>query len=472
MINKKEYDRKIIIIIALATLFFYYPIIYGGGFYADDVYRVNVIRKGFDWHYLGRHLATTIAQLYSNSRELIVDVSPLAWFISVSLLAASAKLIYGKLKGPFKRYALPLALVFLINPFFIENLLYRYDNLGMMMGLFLSVLAFSLPEDKRNFFIKTLLLLLALNFYQTFSNLYIALVGVLIILKAYCGYSTKDIIRYLLYSFAVLVTCYVIYQIELYLTRVPTRAEFVPIELESFYLVLQNYGLALSRFTYFWSYYPRYLYLFIPVILYSLVTSGLNIKQYLFLIFGLFIILFSSLGFTALLKEPELSPRVLHYFSPLLMVFTIIFIKRRDCYKWIMLLPVALCLVFSYRIGNMQKIQAAFEKPIAYNAVLDMAAVAGVKSFYSIGHIPYSNFIKNIRNETPFHGFMNRSSWVTAGNLNEYAPDGLLNFEWSTDYQKSRNRFYENKASMQTVVKREPFYTIYKNGDEGWLVWE
>src|SRR5690625_1156357 len=217
MINKKEYDRKIIIIIALATLFFYYPIIYGGGFYADDVYRVNVIRKGFDWHYLGRHLATTIAQLYSNSREVIVDVSPLAWFISVSLLAASAKLIYGKLKGPFKRYALPLALVFLINPFFIENLLYRYDNLGMMMGLFLSVLAFSLPEDKRNFFIKTLLLLLALNFYQTFSNLYIASVVVLIILRASCGFSLKVIIRYFFYFFALLLIFYLFFQFKFFL---------------------------------------------------------------------------------------------------------------------------------------------------------------------------------------------------------------------------------------------------------------
>lgn len=472
MPSQKEYHLEVIFIISLAALLFYYPIIYGSGFYADDVFRVNVDRKGFHWHGLGRHLATTIAQLYSNSRNLIVDASPLTWLFSVALIAASAKLIYHKLIPSFQRYALPLALLFLVNPFFIQNFLYRYDNLGMMAGLFLSVLAFTLPDTKRNYPIKIILLLVALNFYQTFTNLYIALVAVLIILKSYKNENSRDIINYFLYSFSALILCYIIYQIELYLTKVPSRAEFLPFELGSFYLVWQNYVKALKHFYYFWSFYPRYIYILTPIIIYAFFTSRLKISQYLFFSFGLLILLFSSLGFTALLNNPELSPRVLHFFSPLLMVLAIILIKRQDKLKWLMLIPTVLCLVFSYRVGNMQKIQTAFEKPIAYNAAVDMTAQTDIKSYYSLGHIPYSNFIRNIRKETPFNGFMSRSSWVTTGLLNEYVPQGLLNFEWDREYRQSEKRFQAQKSAMELVVDRGPFYKIYKNGDEGWIVWQ
>lgn len=472
MFNKKEYDLKTFLIIFFVALLFYYPVIYGSGFYADDVFRVNVSRKGFGWHYLGRHLATTIAQLYSNSRNLIVDASPLGWLASVALMAASAKLIYLKLNLSLQRYALPLALVFLINPFFIQNFLYRYDNLGMMLGLFFSVLAFALQDSRRNYPIKILLLLISLNFYQTFSNLYIALMAVLIILKAYEEQNPREIFRYFIYAFSALIICYVVYQIELYLTRVPSRAEFFPIELSSLYLILQNYFKALRQFSYFWSFYPRYLYIFIPIVIYALFSARLRVSQLLFLAFGLLLIFFSSLGFTALLKVPELNPRVLHYFSPLLMVVTIVLLKRNDKLKWVMLIPAVLCLLFSYRVGNMQKIQTAFEKPIAYNAAIDMAAQSDVKSYRSIGHIPYSNFIKNIKKETPFNGFMSRSSWITTGILNEYVPNGLLIFEWHRDYIKSRAQFYDQQASMDLLVDRAPFYKIYKHGDEGWIIWQ
>jgi len=73
------------------------------------------------------------------------------------------------------------------------------------------------------------------------------------------------------------------------------------------------------------------------------------------------------------------------------MVMTIILQKRHDRLKWLMLIPAALCLIFSYRVGNMQKIQAAFEKPIVYNAVIDMVGEKDIELYHSVGIIPYSN---------------------------------------------------------------------------------
>src|SRR5690625_7772912 len=115
MFNKKEYDLKTFLIIFFVALLFYYPVIYGSGFYADDVFRVNVYRKGVGWHYLGRHLATTIAQLYSNSRNLVVDASPLSWLASAALMAATAKLIYLSFNHSLPLTALPLARGYLMH---------------------------------------------------------------------------------------------------------------------------------------------------------------------------------------------------------------------------------------------------------------------------------------------------------------------------------------------------------------------
>lgn len=465
--------RSIFILIGLCFIF-YYPIIYGSGLYADDVSRINVSNAGFVWHRLGRPLAKSIAQFYSADMRLIIDASPLSWLLSISLIASSTILIYSKLNSKYKTYALPLALVFIINPFFIENLLYRFDNLGMFLGLFLVVLSFSIQNhSKWNITIKIITLVLSMNFYQTFSNIFLSLVAVEAALMAYNNDKTKNIIKYLIVSFLIFILANIFYYLELKILGTPRRGELIPLSISSISIIFNNYYRAFQHFINFWSYFKYFIYPIIPFIVFSFFIISRSWKKTFITLLSLIVILFSTIGLMALLKNPPFFPRSLHFFSPLLMLATALIIAGRTYFKWVMLLPLFACLIFSYRVGNMQKLQREFETPIAYNLTLDMAENKHIKKYYSIGSLPYSNYIKNIIKNTPYNGFMKRGGWITVGVINEYAPKNLLAFEWSSQARKTRQRFNEESSSMTLIVDRAPFYKIYKNDNhEGWVVWQ
>lgn len=470
--NYKEFDVKVFILLMVVSFLFYYPVVYGSGFYADDVFRVNASSHGFGWHSLGRFFATAIALIYSNNTGLIVDATPLTWMLSIVMVGICAKLIYCKLNKDYKEFALPLSMVFLINPFLLENLLYRFDNFGMFLGLFFSILAFSLNQNKFSFAIKASLLLISLNFYQTFSNIFISLVAIELSLRAYKNVGSQKIKDYFLISIAVFMLANIVYYVELNLIGIPSRGEMLPFELNSFVLIIKNYLDAFGRFVVFWSYSKWYVYFIFSLIIFSLIISKADFKTYVTLLISSVLIFLSTLGAMALLKYPPLFPRTLHYFSPVMMFVTLVLIIGDSRLKWFMVVPVFVCFVFSYRVGNMQKLQSDFEKPIAYSLTADLLADKSIKKYYSIGNMPYSKYIKNVRSNTPFYGFMYREQWITVGILNEYAPKGLVVFEWSAEARKTHDRFNIEKPSMVLTVDKSPFYKIYKNNHEGWIVWQ
>lgn len=470
--NYKEFNVTTLLLLIAFSFFFFFPVIYGSGFYADDVYRINVSSEGFIWHNNGRLFATDIAQLYSNNKSLIIDVSPLAWVLSIIIIGLSSKLIYCKLNKNFQEYSLPLSIVFLLNPFLIQNLLYRFDNLGMFVGLFFVVLAFSLNDTRWGILVKTVLLLISLNFYQSFANLYIALVALESLLMGCKNIRSRKIVKYLITAAGIYFLVSILYYVELKLVGISGRGELLTIEANSITLMIKNYLKAFNQFVVFWSSFKLYIYIAFPMLALSLIISKANLKFYILLVVAFGLIFISTLGMMALIKFPSFEPRALHYFSPVLMLMTIILIAGNKNLKWIMLAPAFACFIFSYRVGNMQKVQSDFEKPIAQSLVIDLLSEKTIQKYYSIGSMPYSNFIKNIRSNTPFDGFMSRGGWHTVGVVNEYAPKGLVAFEWSSQARKTYQKFKEKESSLEMVYDRSPFYKIYKSDNEGWVVWQ
>ncbi|WP_318451940.1 glucosyltransferase domain-containing protein [Photobacterium leiognathi] len=469
LFNQDSINLKTFVLLLITSFLFYYSVIYGSGFYNDDVFRIN--SGPFGWETLGRYFATDIAQLYSLNNQVIVDASPLTWIISISLIGISAKLIYCKFNKDYKEYASSLSLLFIINPFFIQNLLYRFDNLGMILALFFSVLSFSLKDNKYSFLFKVIFLVIGLNFYQTFSNIFLSLLAIQVLLMGYKEKSYKEIISLIIYSSIVFILANIIYILELKFTGFNnSRGDLIPFNLNMFSAIYSNIVQGFKPFWEFWLPYKNIIRILIPFVALSILIK-VSVKRLLSLLFCTLIMISSILGGMVFLQSVFTDPRGLHYFSALLMALGVIFIGANKNLKLLLLIPVFICFIFSYRVGNMQKIQASFEKPIFQELAVDLSSNKEIKTYFNIGSITFSNYIKDIRKMTPFNGFMTRDGWKTTGAINEYAPKGLVKFEWWSQSLKTLENYNNKKETLNLSIDKSPFYKIYTKGSNGWIVW-
>lgn len=478
------FSLNTLFIFCAASLLFYYPVIYGNAFHIDDLARV--FTGEFGWSGLGRPFANATAYAYSGSFATIIDATPLSWILSIFTIAFTAKLLFLKLKTINAQFAMPLALIFIINPFFINNMMYRFDNLGMALAMLFVMIAFYIRPTLIGCVIKCLCLFVSLNFYQPFVNLFIGLVAIELLL---CMYSNKhkltEHLRLLLVSLVCFVVSMVLYQLEIKVlefvismfsdreTLLPeSRSSLVALELDSILLIFGSIVDANGPFLEFWTHFIPYIIVVLPFAVFGLFklmfTQGKAHFMTIFVV--LLLVLASSIGAMALLKNLFIAPRGLPNFPIVMMLITCLLIMLKDNYKYLMLFPVFACLLFSYRVGNIHKIQSAFEKPIIAQLVTDIYGLKDVAEVYSVGKIPTSTFVNNITQHTPFGGYLGRDGISTTGLIREYDPH-KIKVEWASAAKKSTQMFEDKKSSAKLLVDKRPYYEIYQYKNMAWVVW-
>lgn len=240
-----------------------------------------------------------------------------------------------------------------------------------------------------------------------------------------------------------------------------------------FYFAANNIITSFSPYIYFWSFSKPFIIIIIPFIFISIITLLLKreFNKLFNILFAGLLIVFSSIGFMAILKEQFVDPRGLSYFPVTLIASFIVMSIGCKRFKWFIFAPVFACFIFVSRVGNMHLIQNDFEKPIAYDVTKDIYKLSkdGVIKFYSRGSIPLSNFLVNSISSTPFNGFIHLGGWVATGKLQEYDNKNII-FEWSEEI--SKNEFNANSDGMKLSVDNNPFYKIYTNGNTGWIIWK
>jgi len=470
--DKLKKNKNKLIILILITSLFYFPILYSGAHFQDDVVRATVYADGFFWNQHGRFLATAIAKLYSANLNLIVDCFPLSWFLVVFIYALSAYLIYLKISKFDDQNSFAVASIFIINPFFTSNFLYRFDSLGMVLAVFFSVLAFSLNLNKKNILISILLLIISLNFYQSAINLFFSLVCVQLLLMILKENKQTDIFKILLFSILIYSIASLCYFVEIKLLNSATsRSITIPLSSDGLITLFKNFLDSTKPFVEFWKFYSWFIYPLFPFLLYSIfiiLKKGINLFSFIALLFLLF---FSFSGGLAILKEGASIPRVLNYFPIILMILFIVLCSGCSNCKNIIIIPILACFIFNYRVGNMLRIQDEFESPIFSELAIDIYKLKNIDKFYSVGGVPISNYVRNLQKTTPFKGYLARYGWRTVGLLHEYVPRNKVFLEWmpkNTDKKFFQSR--KNKTSI-LVLEKKPFYCIYLYEGYGYIDW-
>jgi hypothetical protein len=152
-----------------------YPILRADRYYNDDLKRALIGRTGWDSN--GRPLTTLLMKLLQCYDHALVDISPFTQFAAIAMLAGIGVLIARRyaIRSPWLAalVAFPLG----AQPFYMENLSYKFDALSMSCAmLFALVPVLTLGQGRRAWWLGVLSLFACLNFYQPAINVYLLFV--------------------------------------------------------------------------------------------------------------------------------------------------------------------------------------------------------------------------------------------------------------------------------------------------------
>lgn len=132
----------------LSFLFLLYvlPIILSDVLYKDDIRRI-LYGDPSTWYRDGRPLMAYILTSLSFGTP-VFDTAPLPLVGGILFLAFSLTRFYKKYLQSYDSFSVVLCLLMLIiSPFFLENLSFKFESLGMCISLGLFILLFSLPDS-------------------------------------------------------------------------------------------------------------------------------------------------------------------------------------------------------------------------------------------------------------------------------------------------------------------------------------
>ena len=138
---------KSFIFVFSSFLLFYLPVALSNVYYMDDNARALY---GYTWSRSGRILSTFIMNVLELRLRNVIDCAPLGPILGLGVLACAAVLFTKRItrqSSPdwvaLSICGVPLA----VQPFFLENLSYKFDALPMLMAQACAVFACVLPSD-------------------------------------------------------------------------------------------------------------------------------------------------------------------------------------------------------------------------------------------------------------------------------------------------------------------------------------
>lgn len=156
-------------------LFVLYPILRANRPCNDDL--IRMLTGAYSWNVNGRPLTTALMRVLEGNLPRLVDFAPLPQILAIALLALAGVAIARQYAIKSQWLAALLVLPLGAQPFFLENLSFRFDAVAMGASVLLAVLPISVCRaDLRGFALGTLALLGCLCSYQPSLNVFLIFV--------------------------------------------------------------------------------------------------------------------------------------------------------------------------------------------------------------------------------------------------------------------------------------------------------
>ncbi|MBK5721351.1 glucosyltransferase domain-containing protein [Dysgonomonas sp. Marseille-P4677] len=156
-------NKKGLLFSVLLSLLYVLPIILANIYYIDDMGR---IMHGYSWTTAdGRIITSFIMRLLSLSPYIVINLYPYYTIVSAIILGITGYLLC-YLLGLEKTKSIKLTSLFLIiNPFYLSNLVFKYDCLPMSLSICILVIPFFFVNRSSSLFILITLVCSYICFY-------------------------------------------------------------------------------------------------------------------------------------------------------------------------------------------------------------------------------------------------------------------------------------------------------------------
>lgn len=165
-------SRDVFVLLLFLYSLILYPLLRADRYYNDDLKRALVGRAGWDSN--GRPLTTLLMRMLQCYDHAMVDISPLPQIGAVMVLAWAGVLLARRYSIGSSSMAALAAFPLGAQPFFLENLSFKFDALSMSLAMLLAVLPiWQLRDGRRAWWLGVLALFGSLCFYQPAINVYL-----------------------------------------------------------------------------------------------------------------------------------------------------------------------------------------------------------------------------------------------------------------------------------------------------------
>jgi len=410
-------DGRLVFVLLFTAYFLFVlcPILWSGRFCNDDLARA--LDGPYGWNANGRPLTAWLMRALGLNLKPLVDFSPLPQLLAIAILAFTGVLIARRysLRSPWLAalVALPLG----AQPFFLENLSFRFDAPAMTLAILLALLpVLSLRHSHRDFLLGALSLLGGLCTYQPAINVFLIFALLDLVVAQAEGQEPKQLVKLALRHIAQVAIAIAIYQWAV----VPSIKDWVKEHSQIIHSV-QQLGVVADNARMMSTYIldsmdQRWMSLLVPLILLSAVSplvigvrytvspASLRTRPFwvtaalaAFTVLLPLVALACVAGPMLLLVSPVLMPRVFLGVGALisagLIALHVATVSARA--RWVRYSPLAiaspwaLCmLVFAGIYGNALAAQQQYENRIASTLADDLAELketAGVTRFLMVG---------------------------------------------------------------------------------------
>jgi hypothetical protein len=170
--NQSRDERGVFLILLALYFLILFPILRANRYYNDDMKRALIGRTG--WDSTGRPLTNLLMRLLQCYDHALVDISPLTQIGAIAILAWIGVLIARRYAIGSPWMAALVAFPLGGQPFYLENLSYKFDALSMSLAMLFALLPIlTLKNDRRGWWLGILALFASLNFYQPAINVYL-----------------------------------------------------------------------------------------------------------------------------------------------------------------------------------------------------------------------------------------------------------------------------------------------------------
>ncbi|ENY4932027.1 glucosyltransferase domain-containing protein [Escherichia coli] len=459
---------------------FYLPFIINNQLYVDDIFRAQ---NGFDgWSQNGRPLADLLMHLLMISSSKLPGYGIFGQILSVAVMSMTAIFYTRHILGSTSVAALICASGFALSPFYIENMLYQYDNLPMTLSLCGAVVAsvYALKEDKIYFIASFIIIAFSAALYQTSINSYIALVAVNLIVKLKKSNDcAKEVIILALKAMASLAIGMILYYfiIKFAFPMTGTRDQAISLDasLIDYFVkrMVRFYTLLGSSL----SIYYVAIYLLTLALLVTTTKPRVSFLNIAIIIICVSVIAISPIGMLAIFGESAIAARMMMGAVGLTaLIFTMISISEiSNNKKYFAIAVIAIPLyVISYGFSFAIKEQRIYDKSILYLSINDIrnSSDYNINSYivYS-GRAPIAPLSINTVKAYPLISTMLVPTYDWTSSMAAQSID-IPNVKFNFAREEQKKIISNVCASITKPIKSTNSYSIYFNKENnGFLIW-